>query len=171
MHAARLGVRGRAAGLWVLPVAALVVVVANTVSARWSQGPASQDGTASSGPSMVRARSVAAQEFGLLAGGGWAQAWTLWSAEGQAAMRQADFVRLNTECRPALGEPYVIDAATDVDTTTVRIDWHQDSMTASSSVVYEQGAWRFQPDAQTLAAYRGGVAAVVAERRAAGACR
>jgi len=119
---------------------------------------------------MVKARSVATQEFGLLSGGGWAQAWGLWSAAGQAAMSETDFVRLNTECRPALGEPYLIDAATDVSATDVKVDWHQGSTTGSSTMVFEGGAWRFQPDAQTLAGYRSGVAAVVAERKAAGEC-
>lgn len=171
MRAARLGMRGRAAGLWMLAavavVAAMIVVVAAKAasSQRAASGPAG-----ASGPSMVRARAVATQEFGLLSGGGWAQAWALWSATAQAALSQADFVQVNTQCRPALGEPYIVDAATDVDAVSVRIDWHQGSMTATSTVVYEGGAWRFQPDARTLAAYRGGVAAVVAERKAAGAC-
>lgn len=178
MRAARLGLRGRALGWWVLLAAVVVVVAVNAALADWSRGSASHGsvshGSASasavSGPSMVRARSVATQEFGLLSGGGWGQAWGLWSAAGQAALSEADFVRLNTECRPALGEPYIVDNATNLDATTVRIDWHQGSTTGSGTVVYEGGTWKFQPDAQTLAAYRGGVAAVVAERKAAGEC-
>ena len=171
MRAARLGLRGRAAGWWVLPAVVIVVFAANSALADWSRGSASHEGpAAASGPSMVRARSVAAQEFGLLSGGGWAQAWGLWSAAGQAALSQADFVELNTRCRPALGEPYVINTATDVNATTVRLDWHQGSAAGNSTVVYEGGAWRFQPDAETLAGYRGGVAALVAERKAAGEC-
>jgi hypothetical protein len=85
-------------------------------------------------------------------------------------MSEADFVRLNTECRPVLGEPYVVDSATDVDATNVTITWHQGSTTGSSTVVFEGGAWRFQPDPQTLATYRGGVAAVVTERKATAGC-
>lgn len=183
MRAARFGLRGRAAGWWVLLAVAVAVVGANAVLARGSashggaSGLSARSGSSGgsgssgeSGPSMVRARSVATQEFGLLAGGGWAQAWALWSAAGQAAMSEADFVRLNTECRPVVGEPYVVDSATDADATDVTVAWHQGSTTGSSTVVFQGGAWRFQPDAQTLAAYRGGVAAVVAERKAAGAC-
>lgn len=172
MRAARLGMRGRAAGLWVLVAAVIVLaVMVVTIAASAAASHKGDSGKAgASGPSMVRARAVATQEFGLLSGGGWAQAWGLWSAAGQAVLGQADFVRLNTECRPALGEPYIVDAATDVDATSVRIDWHQGSRTGSSSVVYEGGAWRFQPDTQTLASYRGGVAAVLAEQKAAGAC-
>lgn len=171
MRAARLGLRGRAAGWWVLLAVVVVVIGANSVLAR---GSASRDvasgGSGPSGPSMVRARSVATQEFGLLSGGGWGQAWALWSTAAQAAMSEADFVRLNTECRPALGQAYVVDSGTEVDASDVKIAWHQGPTTGSGTVVFEGGAWRFQPDAQTLAAYRGGVAAVVAERKAAGAC-
>jgi hypothetical protein len=172
-RAARFGVRGRAAGWWALLAAVVAVVAANAALAGWSRGSTSHgSGKAAeaAGPSMVRARSVATQEFGLLSGGGWAQAWALWSAAGKAAMGEADFVRLNTECRPALGEPYVIDTATDVNAANVRIDWHQGTATGSGAVVFEGGAWRFQPDTQTLEAYRGGVAQVVAERKAAGGC-
>ena len=176
MRAARFGLRGRAAGWWFLLAVVVVVVAANSVLAGWSRGSTSHgvSGAAGvsgpSGPSMVRARSVATQEFGLMSGGGWAQAWGLWSAAGQAAMSEADFARLNTECRPALGEPYVIDAATDVSATDVKVDWHQGSTTGSSAVVFEGGAWKFAPDAQTLAEYRTGIAAAVAKRKAAGEC-
>ncbi|ACU72110.1 hypothetical protein Caci_3203 [Catenulispora acidiphila DSM 44928] len=173
MRAALLGLRGRALGWWVLLAAVVVVVAVNAALANWSRGSTSHgsaSASAVSGPSMVRARSVATQEFGLLSGGGWGQAWGLWSAAGKAALSEADFVQLNTECRPALGEPYIVDLATDLDATTVRIEWHQGSTTGSGTVVYEGGAWKFQPNAQTLAAYRGGVVTVVAERKAAGEC-
>lgn len=171
MRAARLGLRGRAAGWWVLLAVVIVVIGANSVLARGSASHGGATGTAgAAGPSMVRAKSLATQEFGLMSGGGWSQAWALWSTAAQAAMSEADFVRLNTECRPMLGEPYVVDSATGVDAADVKIAWHQGSTTGSSTVVFEGAAWRFQPDAQTLAAYRSGVAAVVAERKAAGEC-
>jgi hypothetical protein len=157
MRAAQL-VRGRAAGWWFLLAAVLAVVAANAVLARGS----TSRGGAASGPSVAQARSVASKEFGLLAGGGWVQAWGLWSAAGRSALSQADFVRLNTECRPALGEPYVIGSITAIDATTVRVDWHQGSTAGSDTLVVEGGAWRFQPDAQTLAELRG--------RKAAGKC-
>jgi hypothetical protein len=113
---------------------------------------------------------VASREFGLLAGGGWAQAWDLWSDSARQALGQADFVKLNTECRPVLGEPYVIDTATAVDPATVRVDWHRAEATGSDTVVYQDGAWHFVPDAASLAAYRLGVERVVRQRKAAGEC-
>lgn len=179
MSAARLGMRGKASrsgkatGWWVLLAAMIGVVAANAALAQWSHGSTSHGGgevTNPSGPSVVRARSVATREFGLLSGGGWPQAWALWSAAGQAALSEADFVQLNTWCRPALGEPYVVDAATEVDAADVRIDWHQGATTGSLDVVLEGAAWKIQPDATTLAEYRRGAAAVVASRRAAGRC-
>ncbi|WP_194925878.1 hypothetical protein [Catenulispora pinisilvae] len=184
MGAARLRLRGRAAGWWLLLAVVVAVVAVNGVLAGWSRGSTSHgsgsrasgsQGSGShsgkpSGPSMVQARSVATEELGLWSGGGWAQAWALWSAAGQAALSEADYVQLNTRCRPALGEPYVIDAATNVDATNVSVTWHQGSMTGGGAVVFEGGKWKYQPDAQTLAAYRGGVAQVVAERKAAGEC-
>jgi hypothetical protein len=193
MRAARLGMRGtgmagtagptetagtgrkaRAAiGWWVLLAAVIAVVAANAALAQWSRSSSHGGSGAAnpSGPSVARAKSVATQEFGLLSGGGWAQAWALWSTAGRAALSEADFVRLNTQCRPALGEPYIVDGATEVDATDVRIDWHQGSTTGSGTMVFESGSWKVQPDAQTLAEYRRGVAAVVADRKAAGRCR
>lgn len=161
-----------ATGWWVLLAAVITVVAANAALAQWSRGSSHGGSGAAnpSGPSMARAKSVATREFGLLSGGGWAQAWALWSTAGRAALSEADFVQLNTQCRPALGEPYVVDGATEVDATDVRIDWHQGSMTGSSTMVFESRSWKVQPDAQTLAEYRRGLAAVVADRKAAGRC-
>lgn len=121
-------------------------------------------------PQALQAASVASREFGLLAGGGWAEAWTLWSDPARQALSQADFVKLNTECRPVLGEPYVIDASTSVDPTTVRVDWHRAAATGSDTVVYQAGAWHFVPDATTLAGYRLGVDRLLRQRKAAGEC-
>lgn len=121
-------------------------------------------------PQSLQADAVASEEFGLLAGGGWAQAWNLWSADAQHAIDQADFVRLNTACRPALGVPYVIDKSTTVDPATVRIDWHRAAATGSSTLVHQAGRWQFVPDAASLADYRLGVDRLVEQRKAAGSC-
>ncbi|MFF7635811.1 hypothetical protein ACFZB9_22070 [Kitasatospora sp. NPDC008050] len=121
-------------------------------------------------PQTFQAESVARQEFGLLAGGGWAQAWSLWDDSGQQAITQADFVKLNTECRPALGVPYVIDESGKVAEDTVRVAWHQGAERGSNTLVFTRGTWRFVPDATSLTAYRTGVDQLVAARRAAGSC-
>lgn len=121
-------------------------------------------------PQTLQADSVASEEFGLLAGGGWAQAWGLWTADAQQVLAQADYVRLNTECRPVVGVPYVIDKSTKVDQTTVRVDWHRAGVTGSNTLSYQAGKWQFAPDPTALAQYRLGVQQVVQQRRAAGAC-
>ncbi|QMU71573.1 hypothetical protein [Streptacidiphilus sp. P02-A3a] len=134
-------------------------------------GPPRQSGpSAQPMPQTLQADSVASEEFGLLAGGGWAQAWDLWADSARQVLTQADFVRLNTECRPVLGTPYVIDSSTKVDSTTVRIDWHRATATGSDTLSYQAGKWRFLPDPASLADYRLGVAKLVERRRAAHAC-
>ncbi|WP_037606875.1 hypothetical protein [Streptacidiphilus rugosus] len=121
-------------------------------------------------PLELQADAVATREFGLLAGGGWAQAWALWNASAQQVIRQADFVRLNTVCRPALGVPYVVAATTRIDQETVRVDWRRADAVGSNTLLYQAGSWRFVPDAASLADYRLGVDALVRKRRAAGSC-
>ncbi|GAA1990816.1 hypothetical protein [Kitasatospora viridis] len=121
-------------------------------------------------PQIFQAESVARQEFGLLAGGGWAQAWALWDDSGQQAISQADFVKLNTECRPALGVPYVIGKSTELGRGTVRVDWQHGAENGSNTLEFTRGSWHFAPDAASLADYRKGVDQVVAQRRAAAAC-
>jgi len=171
MHAAGLKPTNRFAGWWFLLAAVVAIVVANVVLAGWSTETKPRESqAASSQPDPLQARSVAQREFGLLAGGGWAQAWTLWSAQARSVLNQSDFVRLNTQCRPALGVPYVIDGTSSVDVTTMRVQWHQGSVSGSDTVVYQDGSWRFVPDDKTLADYRLGVDRLVSERKAAGTC-
>lgn len=169
----QLGLPSKAVGWAFLLAVVVAVIAANALLSHWSaktrphevgSGPLAQ-------PDPRQAASVAQREFGLLSGGGWAQAWQLWSVTARSALSQDDFVRLNTECRPALGVPYVIDLTTPTDDTTVSVTWHQASAAGTATVVYENGAWRFTPDAQTLADYRQGADSVIAERKAAGRCR
>jgi hypothetical protein len=172
MRGARFALRGRAAGWWFLLAAVAVVVAANALLANRSTEPGLPE--AGSGPAPQpesrQGVSVAQREFGLLSGGGWAQAWRLWSAAARSTMSQSDFVRLNTECRPALGVPYIIDSTATVGPTTVSVTWHQGTTTGTSSVRYENGEWRFVPDATTLAGYREGLAPLLDARKAAGQC-
>ena len=148
----------------------LLATLATGAAGCSSAAPHPRDPGPAPGPRPLQAAGVASREFGLLAGGGWAQAWTLWSDSARGALSQADFVRLNTECPPALGQPYVIDSTTQVDDSTVRVDWHRAAASGSDTLVYESGSWRFEPDAASLAGYRLGVERLVAQRKAEGAC-
>jgi hypothetical protein len=131
-------------------------------------GPATP--TSPAVPQELQADAVATREFGLLSGGGWGQAWELWSAGAQQVIGQADFVRLNNSCRPALGIPYVVGATTRIDRDTVRVDWHRATAGGSNTLVYQNGAWHFVPDPASLADYGLGVPALVRKWRAAGRC-
>ncbi|MDH6132207.1 hypothetical protein P3T37_001592 [Kitasatospora sp. MAA4] len=150
--------------------AAVLMLALLTAATGCSGAPRPSGPTPPPPPQSLQADSVASEEFGLLAGGGWAQAWTLWTDQAQQAIAQADFVRLNTECRPLIGVPYVIDRTTGLDPSTVRIDWHHGATTGSNTLVHQGGRWRFTPDPGALADYRLGVEPLVQKRRAAGAC-
>ncbi|NUR28421.1 MAG: hypothetical protein HOV83_21700 [Catenulispora sp.] len=144
---------GRAVGWWFLLVVAAGVVAANAMLA--SEPSPAHPREPAPGPDSRQGVSVAQREFGLLSGGGFAQAWTLWSQTARSALSQSDFVRSTTACRLALGVPYIIDS-TAVVGTSVTITWHQASTKGVAGVVFEDGAWRFVPDPATLTAYQQG---------------
>lgn len=146
---------GRAAGWWFLLAVVVSVVAANAVLSSEASQARSRDVGPAPEPDVRQGVSVAQREFGLLSGGGFAQAWTLWSKAARSALSQSDFVRSTTECHPALGVPYTTDS-TAVAGTSVTVAWHQASMTGVASVVFEDGAWRFVPDPATLTAYHQG---------------
>ncbi|NUS15938.1 MAG: hypothetical protein HOY69_31820 [Streptomyces sp.] len=125
---------------------------------------------ASAPPQPLQAFAVARQEFGLLAGGGWAAAWNLWTADAQRSVPQAEFVQVNTACRPELGVPYTIDEQTVTDPATVRVTWHRGDTAGANTLHYTAGRWRFAPDARTVAGYRLGADRLIRQRRAANSC-
>ncbi len=134
-----------------------------------ASGPASSGGTAG-GPQGEQAEAVADQEFGLLAAGDWPGAWRLWTDSAQRVLTETAFVKLNTECRPQLGVPYVIWQAQRTGTTTVLVRWTRGPAKGSNAMRYQQGAWKFAPSAADLAGYRRGVGRLVARLKAEQAC-
>lgn len=161
----RLPKRGAAVAAACLALAAVAAV---RLGQHHGTGAAGHGGTPP--PQPQQAYAVARQEFGLLAGGGWAQAWSLWTDGARQAVPQAEFVRVNTACRPVAGVPYVIDGSTAVSATAVRVDWHRAGATGSNTLLYQAGHWRFAPDAATLADYGLGTDQLIATRRAAHSC-
>jgi len=128
---------------------------------------------ASSGPpapQVLAGQSLAQREFGLLAGGDFGGAWDLWAAPAQQVMDRSSYVALNTQCRPALGEPYTITSVRADSATVLTVFWRHGPATGTSSVVYQGNRWWFAPGPTDLADYRLGVSAVVAKRKAAGEC-
>lgn len=122
-------------------------------------------------PQVLAGQSLAQREFGLLAGGDFGGAWDLWAAPAQQVMDRSSFVVLNTQCRPALGEPYTITSVKAGSATVLTVFWRHGAETGTSSVIYQANRWRFAPGPAELADYRLGVPAVVAKRKAAGQCR
>lgn len=159
--------RNRRSVAGVAAIALLTLTAGCAASPRHSSGPTGPPPQ----PQSLQADAVASEEFGLLAGGGWAEAWSLWSSNAQLAITQADFVRLNTDCRPAVGVAWVIDRSSKSDQDTVQVDWHRGSVSGSNTLLFQDGRWRFVPTPAALAEYRRGVGLLVRQRKAAGLCR
>jgi hypothetical protein len=152
-------------------ISAVAVVVTASAVAGCSSSPGRAVPTAADSPQVTQAIAAATKEFGLLAGGGWAPAWGLWSDSARQVISQDDFVRLNTECRPVLGVPTVVGTTTVVDPDTVRVAWRHAGTSGSNVLIYEAGTWHFVPDDGALAEFRLGVDHLVRDRRAKGLCR
>lgn len=127
--------------------------------------------TVTSSPDSHRARAVADHEFGLLSGGGWGAAWDLWTASAQHAVSRADFVRVDSACRPWLGQPFTVEEVGWPSIGRFTVTWEHAGISGTSAVLFQDGAWRFQPDPATLAIYGSGVAAALATLREQQACR
>jgi hypothetical protein len=130
----------------------------------------------------LAARTTAQTEFGLLAGGDYAQAWDLWSAAAQHMITRADFISLNTLCPVGLGVAATVTAALPISSTEVLIQWQRPALsegdqpgstglgsgrTGRIRMIYVGGVWRFEPADADL---HGGVQAQLARRRAAHQC-
>lgn len=122
-------------------------------------------------PQTLAGRNVARTEFGRLSGSDFGGAWDIWSPGAQRVIDRADFVALNTQCRPAIGQPYVITGVVGDSATRITVHWRTGQRTGTDDVAYQGNRWRFVPGADEQADYRLGVAALVARRRAAGQCR
>jgi hypothetical protein len=135
---------------------AAVVVVAAGCGGRTAVGP-TVAGTVN-GAGTVRgpeaARATAQTEFGLLAGGDYGGAWDLWTATAQEAVTRPAFVALGATC--PRGVPATFAGQTVLDDDTVTVDWRRGDLTGTARLVYEGGAWRYQPDQSTMDGYRQG---------------
>lgn len=158
--------RARARTAAVAAAAALAGGLAGCSGSGAGPGPAA----ASSQAQNMQAEAVATEEFGLLAGGGWAQAWSLWAPASQHLVGQSVYVQVNKACPAALGVPYVIEKTAPDGAGTVRVTWQRAAATGTSILVYEDGSWRFVPDTAEVAQYQLGADRAIAQRKAAGGC-
>ena len=156
---------------WVLRIVLAVLVVVGFTLLTPSHRSGGTEAE-SPGPQLEQAVAVATTEFGHLSGGGWSDAWRLWSVSARRSVPEADFVRLNTECRPLLGVPYVIVESSMVESGHARINWHHGAESGADDMVFENSGWFFVPGAATLAGLGPGadVERTVSERKAAGEC-
>ncbi|WP_031524188.1 hypothetical protein [Streptomyces sp. NRRL F-5123] len=152
-------------------VALGTAAAAVTAAAALRSGGAAHGGSGADAAAGQQALAVARQEFGRLSGGDWAGAWQLWTADARQAVPQDEFVRANTECRPALGVPYVLGPGSRTGPGTFRVSWTHAGTTGSSTLQLASGHWYFSPGPQTLADFRLGADHVVRQRRASGSCR
>jgi hypothetical protein len=104
------------------------------------------------------ARLVVEQEFGLLVGGDWAGIWDLWTQTAQQQLSKDAYVNLLSTC-PDQGKDYEVADVKSVDATTTTVAWKRTSsagaaQTGSTTVKYQGGNWRIEPDPVLLAAYK-----------------
>ncbi|RZU77616.1 hypothetical protein EV384_6347 [Micromonospora kangleipakensis] len=122
-------------------------------------------------PVTVEAAKTAAQkEFDAYAAGDWKGAWDLWTAEGKAAISRDEYARLHTECKTITGLTFEITGTRLEGEGKAVVTWKRSIVAGTADMRYEDGQWRYQPDADSMADYAKGVDKVLAERRAAGSC-
>ncbi|GAA0721488.1 hypothetical protein Drose_07715 [Dactylosporangium roseum] len=105
------------------------------------------------------AQVTAEQLFDSLSDGDWAGAWDLWTDNAKAAIGKDAYVDLISTCATQQGN-YLVTAVTPVDDSTATIKWSHtptgstNNQTGTSTVRYQDGAWRFEPDPAQLAAFK-----------------
>jgi len=166
--AARRSTTARTAA--VTAAAALACALAGCAGSGGRGGGGAQ-AAASSAAQVMRAQAVASEEFGLLSGGGWAQAWGLWAAASQHIVGQSLYVQVNKACPAPLGIPYVIEKTAPDGADTMRVTWQRGSVTGTNVLVYENGSWRFVPDTAEVKQDELGASRAIARLKAAGRCR
>lgn len=153
-------------GAAAVAVAALTVTSAGCAGSGGGTDPAA----ATSASQVMQAQAAATQEFGLLSGGGWAQAWGLWAAASQHIVGQAAYAKINTACPAKLGVPYVIEKTAPDGADTMQVTWRHGTDTGTNIVILENGSWRFVPDTTEVKRDELGSVKAIAQLKAAGRC-
>ena len=122
-------------------------------------------------PQTVDAAKAAAQaEFDAYAAGDWQGTWDLWTAEGKAVISRNDYAKYHDTCKTITGLPFEITNARLEGTDTAIVTYKRATFSGKGEMRYEDGAWRWQPDAEDMAGYREGVDKMIADAKAEGGC-
>jgi len=134
-------------------------------------GAASAEETKPQEPKTVEAaKALAQKEFDAYAAGDWKGAWDLWTTEGKAAISRDEYARLHTECKTITGLLFEITNARLEGENKAVVNYKRSIVAGMSEIRYEDGQWRYQPDAESMTDYAKGVDKVIAEGRASGRC-
>lgn len=117
------------------------------------------------------AKAAAERELNAYAAGDWRGAWDLWTAKGKAAISRDQYHGLHTACQTITGTLFEVTAARLESPTRAVVTYTRLIVAGTADMQYEDGAWRYQPDAEAMADYAKGVDKILAKRRADGACK
>jgi hypothetical protein len=92
------------------------------------------------------------------------------AATGRRGCGTWDYVTLHTTCKTLTGLKFTITAARleGADRAVIRAD--RGGLAFTYEMRYENGRWRFQPDAEAMADYRLGLTALIAQNKTEGTC-
>ena len=103
------------------------------------------------------------QLFSLVVDDDWSSVWDMWTQAAQAQIPKDAYVNLISTC-PAQGQQYKVTDVKTANPTTATVKWTREKPAGgeeagSTTVRYESGTWRIEPDPATLAAYKKGTCA------------
>ncbi|MEV6927153.1 hypothetical protein AB0M46_21985 [Dactylosporangium sp. NPDC051485] len=138
------------------------------VAAAGCSGKGSEDASASDRPTVevtaqpqdAQSAQVAAEQvLDNLSEGDWAGAYDMWTDGAKSAIGKDAYIELVSTCTGLQGD-YQVTAVAQPDATTTTIKWTHvpagttASQAGQSTLKYEHGAWRLEPDQAALAAYK-----------------
>jgi hypothetical protein len=127
--------------------------------------------TSAGQPQTIEAARAAAQaELDAYAAGDWKGAWDLWTKTGKAAISRDDYARLHVTCKTQTGITFEITTMRLESPSVAVVNWKRLIVVGSHEMHYEDGQWRFQPDAAAMADYAKGIDKIIADRKADGNC-
>jgi hypothetical protein len=106
------------------------------------------------------AQDAVEQLFTLIVSDDWSSVYDLWTDQAQKQIPKDTYVNLISTC-PDQGDQYKVTDAKTVNDTTATVAWTREKpgggeQAGSTTVRYEEGAWRVEPDPAALAAYKSG---------------